>query len=112
MIRRPPRSTQSRSSAASDVYKRQTKAYPELKYLTLSYCGSMAHFPEASIKPHFLSFSAAARPSENDLASAKPDSITYFAALSMYPKLPPSRTKASSWAKMVEEVINSAKSKV
>src|SRR5450756_3119899 len=26
MIRRPPRSTQSRSSAASDVYKRQTKA--------------------------------------------------------------------------------------
>src|SRR5680860_718444 len=25
MIRRPPRSTQSRSSAASDVYKRQTK---------------------------------------------------------------------------------------
>ena len=27
MIRRPPRSTQSRSSAASDVYKRQTIAY-------------------------------------------------------------------------------------
>src|SRR5450756_3170606 len=26
MIRRPPRSTQSRSSAASDVYKRQLKA--------------------------------------------------------------------------------------
>ena len=26
MIRRPPRSTQSRSSAASDVYKRQTQA--------------------------------------------------------------------------------------
>src|SRR5680860_1915297 len=26
MIRRPPRSTQSRSSAASDVYKRQEKA--------------------------------------------------------------------------------------
>eukprot|EP00657_Telonema_sp_P-1_P005301 TRINITY_DN22587_c0_g1_i1.p1 TRINITY_DN22587_c0_g1~~TRINITY_DN22587_c0_g1_i1.p1 ORF type:complete len:117 (-),score=55.43 TRINITY_DN22587_c0_g1_i1:77-427(-) len=26
MIRRPPRSTQSRSSAASDVYKRQAKA--------------------------------------------------------------------------------------
>ena len=25
MIRRPPRSTQSRSSAASDVYKRQVK---------------------------------------------------------------------------------------
>jgi len=29
MIRRPPRSTQSRSSAASDVYKRQdNKDYP------------------------------------------------------------------------------------
>ena len=27
MIRRPPRSTQSRSSAASDVYKRQDKQY-------------------------------------------------------------------------------------
>src|SRR5450756_1761959 len=28
MIRRPPRSTQSRSSAASDVYKRQVRAVP------------------------------------------------------------------------------------
>src|SRR5450756_1862194 len=28
MIRRPPRSTQSRSSAASDVYKRQPKSWP------------------------------------------------------------------------------------
>src|SRR5659263_162240 len=28
MIRRPPRSTQSRSSAASDVYKRQMKNHP------------------------------------------------------------------------------------
>src|SRR5450756_3229005 len=28
MIRRPPRSTQSRSSAASDVYKRQKQRYP------------------------------------------------------------------------------------
>src|SRR5665213_1999398 len=27
MIRRPPRSTQSRSSAASDVYKRQTESW-------------------------------------------------------------------------------------
>ena len=27
MIRRPPRSTQSRSSAASDVYKRQLNKY-------------------------------------------------------------------------------------
>src|SRR5450756_224029 len=30
MIRRPPRSTQSRSSAASDVYKRQLTAYGPL----------------------------------------------------------------------------------
>src|SRR5680860_772742 len=30
MIRRPPRSTQSRSSAASDVYKRQRQLYPDL----------------------------------------------------------------------------------
>mgnify|MGYP007111990860 CR=1 FL=1 len=30
MIRRPPRSTQSRSSAASDVYKRQVGEYAEL----------------------------------------------------------------------------------
>src|SRR5665809_152361 len=29
MIRRPPKSTQSRSSAASDVYKRQDHAYLE-----------------------------------------------------------------------------------
>ena len=31
MIRRPPRSTQSRSSAASDVYKRQPKKKPKAK---------------------------------------------------------------------------------
>ena len=30
MIRRPPRSTLDRSSAASDVYKRQTGCYPHL----------------------------------------------------------------------------------
>ncbi len=29
MIRRPPRSTQSRSSAASDVYKRQLEVLPQ-----------------------------------------------------------------------------------
>ena len=32
MIRRPPRSTQSRSSAASDVYKRQILHADELTY--------------------------------------------------------------------------------
>src|SRR5450756_1702913 len=31
MIRRPPRSTQSRSSAASDVYKRQTRLFYALR---------------------------------------------------------------------------------
>src|SRR5450756_2178235 len=31
MIRRPPRSTQSRSSAASDVYKRQELTVPEFR---------------------------------------------------------------------------------
>ena len=31
MIRRPPRSTQSRSSAASDVYKRQEKGWYRLE---------------------------------------------------------------------------------
>src|SRR5680860_1730826 len=35
MIRRPPRSTQSRSSAASDVYKRQTST-PSRIFMTLS----------------------------------------------------------------------------
>ena len=43
MIRRPPRSTQSRSSAASDVYKRQTvdNAFLNFKSKTISgwgYC--------------------------------------------------------------------------
>ena len=34
MIRRPPRSTQSRSSAASDVYKRQGLTVSQFKYQT------------------------------------------------------------------------------
>src|SRR5450756_3222636 len=43
MIRRPPRSTQSRSSAASDVYKRQHMQNVELKANTLEfYYGSQA----------------------------------------------------------------------
>ena len=33
MIRRPPRSTQSRSSAASDVYKRQTQAMQRVLFV-------------------------------------------------------------------------------
>src|SRR5680860_864830 len=34
MIRRPPRSTQSRSSAASDVYKRQVQNITDVGHLT------------------------------------------------------------------------------
>src|SRR5450756_1868582 len=41
MIRRPPRSTQSRSSAASDVYKRQV--YSHIKYSDKPFMGSVTH---------------------------------------------------------------------
>jgi len=37
MIRRPPRSTQSRSSAASDVYKRQNSERIELAALSINF---------------------------------------------------------------------------
>src|SRR5450756_2688601 len=37
MIRRPPRATQSRSSAASDVYKRQAQVHPFLSENLLFY---------------------------------------------------------------------------
>eukprot|EP00831_Metopus_contortus_P037469 TRINITY_DN29503_c0_g1_i1.p2 TRINITY_DN29503_c0_g1~~TRINITY_DN29503_c0_g1_i1.p2 ORF type:complete len:116 (-),score=34.18 TRINITY_DN29503_c0_g1_i1:87-434(-) len=43
MIRRPPRSTQGVSSAASDVYKRQTNMCPE-------YQDGMISFDEISLK--------------------------------------------------------------
>src|SRR5450756_3150241 len=39
MIRRPPRSTQSRSSAASDVYKRQMHYYTEAARRVEDYSG-------------------------------------------------------------------------
>src|SRR5678816_3016984 len=39
MIRRPPRSTLDRSSAASDVYKRQTQGHPH-RHLSLPACCS------------------------------------------------------------------------
>src|SRR5680860_386259 len=45
MIRRPPRSTQSRSSAASDVYKRQPYtwwSFP-LCFIFLDFCRYWAH---------------------------------------------------------------------
>src|SRR5680860_555295 len=37
MIRRPPRSTQSRSSAASDVYKRQIFNRPDSRFFKKAY---------------------------------------------------------------------------
>src|SRR5664280_2505650 len=45
MIRRPPRSTLSSSSAASDVYKRQDQAslYPTLKLLCLRFAIAISH---------------------------------------------------------------------
>ena len=51
MIRRPPRSTQSRSSAASDVYKRQ---YQELTVFLLApryFTQNQKHFPSNSRRP-------------------------------------------------------------
>ena len=48
MIRRPPRSTQSRSSAASDVYKRQDLLVPSFGHVQLDQCGTVginAHRP-------------------------------------------------------------------
>jgi hypothetical protein len=55
MIRRPPRSTQSRSSAASDVYKRQnviTDIHPVLSLaLGLLISGSVNLVKTAAIRP-------------------------------------------------------------
>src|SRR5450756_3202672 len=49
MIRRPPRSTQSRSSAASDVYKRQVLVEAKGQgQVVLRYCS-----PEGSVLPEF-----------------------------------------------------------
>ena len=63
MIRRPPRSTQGRSSAASDVYKRQTmhslhghvvwaQAWPVVVGFSLGAVGG--HFINMQIKKSFL----------------------------------------------------------
>ena len=54
MIRRPPRSTLDRSSAASDVYKRQGQAYPYLNpaalYDAISYYFDHRQEIEAEIR--------------------------------------------------------------
>eukprot|EP00658_Telonema_sp_P-2_P017185 TRINITY_DN16649_c0_g1_i2.p1 TRINITY_DN16649_c0_g1~~TRINITY_DN16649_c0_g1_i2.p1 ORF type:complete len:144 (+),score=30.91 TRINITY_DN16649_c0_g1_i2:96-527(+) len=47
MIRRPPRSTLSSSSAASDVYKRQVKDDPRILYLSLHRAGA-GFYPETA----------------------------------------------------------------
>src|SRR5450756_385039 len=44
MIRRPPRSTQSRSSAASDVYKRQAVKHPD-RFLTVHFSNPAPFIP-------------------------------------------------------------------
>ena len=49
MIRRPPRSTLSSSSAASDVYKRQSQHYPELKTKLRKHCSTLIACQIASI---------------------------------------------------------------
>ena len=46
MIRRPPRSTQSRSSAASDVYKRQIEALNDVVNLTSKLTNSQKILPD------------------------------------------------------------------
>ena len=69
MIRRPPRSTQSRSSAASDVYKRQSLFYPDPDTRT-------PHSHYVSNKPRFvplLWWRGAVTPSTN-----KPTSKYHF----------------------------------
>ena len=48
MIRRPPRSTQSRSSAASDVYKRQHGAFSAVEEV-LDSCGAGRPFANFAV---------------------------------------------------------------
>ncbi|WP_460365896.1 hypothetical protein, partial [Staphylococcus aureus] len=49
MIRRPPRSTRKESSAASDVYKRQRKTYPEVHLHYWQTACSMANTSHYSV---------------------------------------------------------------
>src|SRR5680860_1701787 len=51
MIRRPPRSTQSRSSAASDVYKRQTPQDPQNLAPDFNGSPQPAHTDESDCSP-------------------------------------------------------------
>ena len=58
MIRRPPRSTQSRSSAASDVYKRQVQGASDRRGGSAALSARIAGFPgRGSIPPSRLDLS-------------------------------------------------------
>ena len=52
MIRRPPRSTQSRSSAASDVYKRQTLNAVRGRHPLIGACLDTGHALRSGEMPH------------------------------------------------------------
>ena len=51
MIRRPPRSTQSRSSAASDVYKRQIQNHQTVGRGVVQDVGSLVHLHKERAQP-------------------------------------------------------------
>src|SRR5659263_618203 len=55
MIRRPPRSTQSRSSAASDVYKRQLPSQPNGPHPPTRHAAHTTTFPQVTAPPPDLS---------------------------------------------------------
>src|SRR5428012_18323 len=54
MIRRPPRSTQSRSSAASDVYKRQLFDRATIGNMAPEYGATMGFFPVDAESVNYL----------------------------------------------------------
>eukprot|EP00657_Telonema_sp_P-1_P012203 TRINITY_DN864_c0_g1_i8.p1 TRINITY_DN864_c0_g1~~TRINITY_DN864_c0_g1_i8.p1 ORF type:complete len:105 (-),score=64.78 TRINITY_DN864_c0_g1_i8:28-342(-) len=56
MIRRPPRSTQSRSSAASDVYKRQmpNKGYGSDRVTKYIHTDGFKHFPINTLQDLYM----------------------------------------------------------
>src|SRR5680860_1255733 len=55
MIRRPPRSTQSRSSAASDVYKRQSAFHALRSWMFVIARASLQHLAKCTAVPESVS---------------------------------------------------------